>query len=1262
MIAKNAKCPCGSGKQYKRCCIDKPNQNFKLGTSAKISGKKQSYVSSLAICNNHPLDEVLKILALIQLQPQNHGKNIRIEAAVTEVVKSLNEVNTTLDITRLRNDILKDCPKDYREDPPDNFFTENIVFSNGNNIVYPGIFIDVVEILQGHIFTIIGDSGLPDAFVAECKNALILLFNLQKRFPKALQHTYRYFEEIQETALFIPGDEYLLQHKEIFAFNFADIKRVCDDYEIPYTTFDPFVFKWQETTIETEEDPDANPLLSKPFVFVNGMFILTMPTAISHALIQFILLKAEEHKVIPQFVKSFLSSTEAEISSVFGVMGWRPVKMTWPVKTDAPIYMLFDESVWKFDEGKYAYVISFAENILNDMQKAKLHESFSRYIDARISKVSNQLKKEKGASEIMLVTIISKIGLISPTMLGLCKSNINYSFSITPVELFAMTKQWKFNSLTLYKYVKYLSLAEQKVEFAPLTSHLAIFDYYQHKVESFFDSDQEPYNYIVLDFDIAGDIRRKGLLKLDRIGVGYGTPETYGFMQCVRKEEHMPIYVSGEVFYGRISTCLLKYSCPIWIDTSRRLDFTADSYVNTILYWLNEMHEDLRGYIDQLGIIPLSIELSLDEKFYSLQNLTDIHQYDDIDHAIKYTIDIRIRKISFTIPVEMVQFFFGPDNKGERILISFLLDAMGKIIDSFSGKLLSRQEKEDLIDKYIPLGQKKMLLLFTGDKDIKLANVDIPRKRYLVDADISHILENQLDWLGADTLTEKPLASEKEKNEFLNKLVGLHYNRVVEMLKGFDKEKMLIALLRKHESLLQARAFRHVSYPAKVLCYSSYYDVHKEFAKSESDLVETSLAVRVLIEFAVLHPCNNSNTPSEDDIDRMLAHVIQLINYASLSDSIRFGIEDPEIAKLPSGRVGISNEIERTSMRTFRDLIYAEEIHSYTEDFKLYFKRKKRERTQTTEQQRYTEKLNKTFQDEWGITLGEIDMVSHAICSVMIHNQTSVKQITEADFIKWLLDMTDLDQTKIRAYLDRMKFLKRPAPLQPPPGYEAWEVYPWRFNRRLSFLLRPILSFEKNGTEYLLLSARHLLAASENLISLFFNGALKIDRSHKKLTQLLAERNKIKGEEYRNEVMQWLQSNTSLHVFEIEIKIKPKGFFISELDKGDIDILAIDKEKNFVYSIECKNTIQSKLTYDYKMEMDSYLGVEGKEGLIEKHIKRHAWLEANIDQVKDKLSLTETPQIKSMVISKNILPIKHLKPIAMPIISFFEMKSGQFVF
>lgn len=80
----------------------------------------------------------------------------------------------------------------------------------------------------------------------------------------------------------------------------------------------------------------------------------------------------------------------------------------------------------------------------------------------------------------------------------------------------------------------------------------------------------------------------------------------------------------------------------------------------------------------------------------------------------------------------------------------------------------------------------------------------------------------------------------------------------------------------------------------------------------------------------------------------------------------------------------------------------------------------------------------------------------------------------------------------------------------------------------------------------------------------------------------------------------------------------------------------------------CRKSFQ---TYEYKMEFDNYLGASGKDGLIEKHVKRHNWLVENIVQVQPKLGLPAKLNIKSPVISKNILPLN------MPIISFYELKT-----
>jgi len=157
---------------------------------------------------------------------------------------------------------------------------------------------------------------------------------------------------------------------------------------------------------------------------------------------------------------------------------------------------------------------------------------------------------------------------------------------------------------------------------------------------------------------------------------------------------------------------------------------------------------------------------------------------------------------------------------------------------------------------------------------------------------------------------------------------------------------------------------------------------------------------------------------------------------------------------------------------------------------------------------------------------------------------------------------------------------------------------------------------------------------------------------------LLAERNAIKGKEYRDEVFKWLTDNTHLTVYPQEITIKRKGFFVADTDKGDIDILAIDHERKIIYLIECKNTSQSKVAYEFHIEIIEYLGQLGKVGLIQKHVNRDLWLLENRKQVLEKLKVDSDYGILSLVISNHVLPTAFLRTIPIATISFYELKQS----
>ena len=300
--------------------------------------------------------------------------------------------------------------------------------------------------------------------------------------------------------------------------------------------------------------------------------------------------------------------------------------------------------------------------------------------------------------------------------------------------------------------------------------------------------------------------------------------------------------------------------------------------------------------------------------------------------------------------------------------------------------------------------------------------------------------------------------------------------------------------------------------------------------------------------------------------------------------------------------------------------------------------------------------MNTIFKEEWGIGLYDLAAISHFISYYLYDQGKSVAILNEQDLFKRIMEKTDFTDDELNSYVHHLTFLPRSNILRPPEGFAQSEIYPWRYNRRLSYLMKPIIRIKKGDKYLLVISARHLWMASENLIGAFGKGVLKVDPAYKRIGQLIANQNGIKGKEYRQEVYEWLTHHTATRVIPHEVRMSPRGYFKASTDLGDIDILAIDDDKRIIYSIECKNTHQSKVAYEYRMELDNYLGVPSKQGLISKHINRDNWLQENKDTILYKLGLLKEYRIYSLVISKHVLPTRFLMSTGITILSFYELR------
>lgn len=1254
-IPRNSPCPCGSGKKHKRCCINKPQlteEMIKKVFAALAKEQDEEARNRYKTFRKYNSAQVLKLLSLLQFQPYNQGKIVRLEAAVVETIKNINSDPTATDLSSLVVDIKANCKRNYAEDPPEEFFTENIVYDNGNNIVFPGISANGTEIVQGLINCLSQKDLLPDGYVKEVKEGILLILHIHNAIALSLGFTHRMFEEEMADEVFVPDEERIAKDMSLFSFTHDRIALLSKELGIAQGTFDQFVFSWQEKGLSFTHH-DSNPLFQRPFILIDGEFILVMPTAELICLNDFILNVAKRHNCLDVVISLYAQFGFDELAPNFGRMSWERKQFLFS-EVSKPRLFLLHESLWKIDSDKLVYVTFITEHPDYTIDTGK-KDVFSSEYTARVENECIQIKRAYPESQILVLGVIHKsrvLGLFG-LALGIFKNSEYYIF-FSLLELQVITRVWPFDRLTLWKYVKYLSIAESKIHFAPVNTHYSKFNWYVRNAESFHDPDQEAFNSAGFGFEIEGDIRRKGVLKFDKIGIPFLIAGSISYIQCYRKEKYYPVYISQAVNYGILMSCLLKYSFPIWFMAAERPGATEELYINGILYWLNELHECINNYINQLGSTPVLFVLKTDKAFDSLTNL-DV--YDNRPAHIKYSLDKSNRRIDLLIPVEIIQFTSSPDNTGEQYLLTFIVDVLGELMQALGvSEKLPEHQVIEAIEKAIPTGNRKMIITATGERDLTIADIDIDDARIIPKSDRSFNFENQVGWLNYPTPIPSKIIDNDDKIKLFNDLVSLHFCMLESEIKQYDGFSLLLFLMRRHEALIQARSFRKVTYPVKHACYGKFYDVYKEFAETEGELNFSSLAARFLIEIvACLMPTGKLRI-SDDDADMLLAHAGHVIQYGSLSDEIRYVVRGIKVGLLPSGRIGIDRSTDKKAFTDFSDHVYGEEFHSYIENFAQSFRRRKEKGNQITSPDIYYEHVNNVFKNEWGIGLYDLPVISHFICYHLYGKAKSVHVFQEEELIATIKRETNFTQEEIASYIRQLSFLRRSEILKPPDGFDRSEIYPWRYNRRLSYLMKPIVPVRKDGNSFLVISARHLWMASENLVAAFGNGILKVDSQCKGIKQLIADQNLIKGKEYRDEVHEWLKRHTIARVIPHEVRISPRGFFRSPVDKGDIDILAIDDDRGVIYSIECKNTRQSKVAYDYRMELNNYLGIPPKKGLISKHVNRDIWLKDNKDLVFSKLKLEREYSICSLVVSKHILPTKFLTSVGIQIISFYELK------
>ncbi|MFC3562792.1 hypothetical protein [Pedobacter jamesrossensis] len=704
------------------------------------------------------------------------------------------------------------------------------------------------------------------------------------------------------------------------------------------------------------------------------------------------------------------------------------------------------------------------------------------------------------------------------------------------------------------------------------------------------------------------------------------------------------------------------YKFPLWILSSQAKNAdeykTITIYTEAVSFWMFRLSTSISDHLNSLRSAPVEICLEFEQEMLLVRDSVIYANAEPFTGEIELTVEQNV--ITILIPFSLVGLFSAEDNLAEKLIMKVILTGFNVLLRKSGKEQMTNAFIDQVIDETLSPSNAKMILFSDSSSNPLLDNRDLVPVRYLMDTEKELIADHLISMLNPAKPIPEMIEDTKEKNKLCMTIVGTLLVKVEEKLSVFRADKLLEYLVRLNESLIFQSEYNSLLLPSKIACYSNFEAEVKDVKKKDGKIVPTSLAVRGIIEFVAASPTFGSEPVNLDQIDEIIALMNEAIFWANLADSIELLGNDPKVGLLPSGRIGVLDNFYELVLKPFNNSRAETEVHY------AIHPDKQEDKFDEGDVFVNNEVTDAAFKSEWGVSFTTITALFGSLQMLGMQNGSSFMSMKESDFFAEVpkLFRKPVDEQELKIAINLFILDKRKSIKKAPDGFIAKDILPWRYNRALSFVRRPVIRITYPGDDQPTYhwGFRHVLRSYMQLTALISSGKIKVAKEGQIESKVISIFVKHSGKKYRNEVFKWLKENTNLRLIDHEVTITENGHLVADINYGDVDIMAIDDVNKIIYSIECKNTASARVVHEMKTELDSYIGQNGEGGHILKHSKRHKWLSTHQDQLVKYVDKSDDYRIVSFVLSSNVIPVVYLakNKAALPIRSFRDLVRNGF--
>ena len=1191
-------------------------------------------------------------LAGLLTAPSLQANTIRIETAVHLAVANCQGRHKPglTEIGHWLNRDLGDMTVAHLEDPSEDVFVTNVSTPQGNRRIFQGIwesddyFVQTVIDLLTTRPTLRGLRSLLDPVLA----LLTISDHVAQRVGLERWHS-----EPSDPKGKIPLTSAIQLTKRARAVTFSnnDLASLGIDRDL----LAPFLLQPTDQQIVATETIGNTSLERHPLVDCGGTLVLVLPHAVSPAIRRYVLAELLQKGRMSEFSLA-LQDYQANQVQMEGLQELKtdigPLAPPAPDRNGPALHSW----LCKYDIDKYLHVVLLHDRL--DLLARDGLTSFMRYRPTLATALADYLQRT--------ANYCTSLPDFRDGTTLLIMGGLGRGFALSPE---AWPNHWHSSVIRISQFLaladerdrpvtRYLKCIHQKdqleetgVNFLNVNGDYNLYCYWREADYQLVPRDLpvEPGSQIVLWTDHLFPTRQKVRRLVDHhvaltsngswIPVRrFHTDEFFGSLQ------DRPIYVSvphlrSGIFGGEVESP----RGPNWFCvTSHKGDEKRHRFLYDMWRGFIELYDRLVFHFESCGIAATTdpIEVHLD-----LSNVAMFEDSSSLRSGLpsEPPIAIKINQQTATImlPPNLLQYFQQPDNAGERLVLRNIARALvrlrktGNVADEDS--LVNTLTNRVLNDPAIRILHAMPI---TDPVDILRERVN-PQPVFLAPEDYSFAKLNL--WEDSNPITSgSTLTSKADCKQFLNSLVEKIWRRVGDRLRQLDRTSVIREVLQVHEAFAHDRDHWDRTARALLALYQKADDVFMVARDREAQRATAGLASRTILEMAACEcPKVGGRCLSRWELDELLADVTLMLEAATDSDAINNDLGEPRIELYLNGEYTMSRDFHKTVMAPFFSAQSQEAFKNSAQEYgELYQTNRFTERKPVDEI--YPPEMIAAFQAEFGLTVDAAVAACAELIDLAIERDSVVVDTTLGDIKNQLTSNRNLTVETVEAFVRNFGLFPRESWETPPKGFARKDIYPWRFSRRLSVVVRPLLIFGKEDTDKVLFGVGALRVGIAYLLDKIEQGHLSQDFfTSRTMRQYMGKVNHQKGHAFAQTVS--AQMTETKWRTRVEVQMTE---LTGPAELGDVDVLAW-KANGEIQIIECKR-LQFARTVGEAADICGRFQGEAKDELA-KHLRRIEWIKANPTRLQHIVGFVPKPNdIDHRLVTNVPVPMTYLTSLPMP--------------